>query len=240
MKLDKNQQKIAIIAGGAILLYLLYRWYQGQQANSTAATGVGVPATDTAASDYASLAGQEQGDVASLQDQLSGLTGQESSDVAALQAQESGDVSGLTATIDQLGSYIQGLGSLVQGQNTQIAGLATGEQAINRRLAQTVHTKPGGGFYKYYVKVTGKAPPATVSTTNFIYEAWKSGVKATAIAAPRRSSATGTQNHAGANNQHVAHPNPSGKQQSGTHKKLRTGSKAKPSSGTTKRSGVRR
>jgi hypothetical protein len=239
VKLDKNQQKIAIVAGGAIILYLIWRWYQGQQQNATAATGQSVPATDTAASDYASLAGQEQGDVATLQTQLSGLTGQEQSDVAALQ----GDISGLTGNIDTLGQFIQGLGTLTQTQSSEIAGIATGQQTINRRLTATVQPKRGGGFYQYYVKVTGHAPPATVSTSNFIYEAWKAGVKAARLA-PSSSSATGRggHHHAGAHNNHVSHPNSTHNQQSNTHHRYKNGSGSGKQSphGTTKKSGVHR
>ena len=67
--MKKNQKLIVYGAGGLLALVLLYRWYQNKQAAATAAATT--TPTDQAASDYASLAGQEQADVAALNGQLS-------------------------------------------------------------------------------------------------------------------------------------------------------------------------
>jgi cell division septation protein DedD len=64
----------------------------------------------------------------------------------------------------------------------------------------SVSTHQGGAFYNYYVKVTGHAPPASVQTSNFIYQAWKSGVKATALQG-------GSAPHPSSKNTQIAHPN---------------------------------
>lgn len=184
--MNPKQKQIAMIAGGALVLILLYRWYTGSR--NQAATGTSTPATDTAASDYASLAGQEQGDVAALQGQN-----------ADLLTQEQGDVSGLTTAIGDLAGVVSSINDSITGQQSQIASIAAGQTKIDRALTATIGTKKGGAFYKYYVKVTGHAPPARVSASNFVYQAWKSGVKATALAKPTA--------HPSSKNTHIQHPN---------------------------------
>jgi hypothetical protein len=185
-ELSKDQQKIALIGGGAVVLYLVYRWWSNNQ--SPASTAAGQTAPNTSGADYASLAGQEQSDVAGLQNQ-------EQSDVSALQAQEGSDVSGLTAglqgvtdTLTGVGTQLGGVASTLAGVSTtqqqqgqQIASIASGQQAIDRTIHATIQTHAGGPFYSYYKTVTGKAPPATIAASNFVYQAWKNGVKATAL-----------------------------------------------------------
>lgn len=231
--MNKQQKQIAIVAAGAIVLYLVYRWYRGQ---STAATGAGAASPDTASTDFAALSGQEQGDVAALQSQnssllsqeqgdistlqqaLAGLSSdfsgqnaqiqsQEQSDVAALQgslsglgAQEGSDVSGLTGALGSVTSTLEGLGNQYGNLQGQVAALGTGTTRPNR--APTVTAHKGGAFYKYYVKVTGKRPPTSVQVSNFVYQAWKSGVSVTAL--QKKPPA----HHAGTKNTSVAHPNP--------------------------------
>lgn len=206
MTVSKQQKQIAVIAAGAILLYLLYRHYSGQTSSSTTAAGVQSP--DTASSDFASLAGQEQSDVAALQGQNSQLLGQEQGDVAGLQGaisglggQEQSDVSGLTGAIAGISTAVDGLVGTDNTLGQEVAALATGQQQINRQVTARIQTHPGGAFYNYYVKVTGHKPPSTVQANNFIYSAWKSGVKATALQHnPAHPSAP--------KNTHIAHPNP--------------------------------
>lgn len=189
--MDKRQKQIALIAGGAILLYLVYRWYSSQSASSTAA---GTTAPDTSGSDYAALAGQEQSDVAALQ-------GQNSQEAT----QEASDVSGLAAYIQALGSGLTGTEATVTALQGTVAGLATGTtKAPAASKTATIATHPGGPFYKYYKQVTGKAPPARVSVTSFLYEAWKRGVKATDLQKHNQ--------HPASKNKQVAHPNPGHKQ----------------------------
>jgi hypothetical protein len=211
----KQQKQIALIAGGLVLLYLVYRWYSN---NQTSSTTTGAAAPDTTSGDYASLAGQEQSDMAALQGQNSQLLGTEQSDVTGLQSglagltsQEQADVSGLTATFggytDQLQQILANEQAITGAQSTiggQISALATGVDKVNRAQTAAVQTNRGGPFYNYYVKVTGKRPPASVLTSNFVYQAWKSGVNATAL--------QGSKTHASSRNNQVAHPNPTHQQ----------------------------
>lgn len=98
----KKNQKLAVYgAGGALLLYLLYRWYQSKQtaaaANPVNQSGAATPA------DLASQAGQEQADVAALQNELAGLQGSTSgapsqSDLAGLQSA----IAGLQGQVTQI------------------------------------------------------------------------------------------------------------------------------------------
>ena len=211
--MDKRQKQIALIAGAVVALFLVYRWYSGQ---GTAAASTGAAAPDTSSGDFASLAGQEQSDVAALQGQNSTLQAQEQSDVAGLTgsiaglgSQEQADVSGLTASIAGFSDNFDQLVTNQQTLGTEISSLATGVQKINRAQTASIQTHKNGPFYNYYVKVTGHAPPKTVQTSNFIYGAWKSGVKAAALQ-------TASKPHPSAKNNHVAHPNPAHKQQSHT------------------------
>lgn len=195
-EMSKQQRTIAYVAGGLILAYLAYRWYASRQTVSTTA---GAAAPDTSSGDYAALAGQEQADVAALQGQNSQLLSQEQSDVSGLE----GAISGLTATV---GGWTDQINSIITGQHVlgqDVAALATGQQKIDRSL--TVHTKKGTAFYKYYVKVTGKPPPVTLSTSNLIYQGFKSGVSATGLKSVVHPSSKNTQ---------IAHPNGNHQQQS--------------------------
>ena len=213
-KLDPKQKQVALILGAAVLLYLVYRWYSS---NQTASASTGAAAPDTSSGDYASLAGQEQSDMAAMQGQNSQLYSQEQGDVAGLTssiaglgAQEQSDVSGLTGAIS---GYSDQFDQLTSGQAAiggQIAALASGQQQLNRAQTASIQTHKNGPFYNYYVKVTGHKPPATVRTSNFVYEAWKSGVKATALQAKSKPHPSAPKNH------QIAHPNPSHKQQTHT------------------------
>lgn len=234
--MSKQQKKIAIIAGAALAAWLLYSYIRGRQVSSTstAADTSGTP-VDTSASDFASLAGQEQGDVAALQNQNSQLLGQEQSDVAALQGQEGSDVSNLTGIINNLTTTFTGdLSSLT----SNVAAVASGEQAINRNETATVKVNKGnvgkaGTFADYYQKVTGKAPPATISVSNIIYQSYKAGVKAAALTPPAA--------HPSApKNTNVAHPNANHTPQTGTTKKLSYGGQTATVSNKPKTSGKRK
>ena len=142
-----------MIGGGALVLLLIYRWYhnQNQTAGSTTATGV-----DPSSSDYASIAGQEQSDVANLQQQNAQLLNQEQSDVASLdatiqqnQASEQGDVSQLTAGLQAvtgaLSSAVQQAQNVAQqvvandaaqqaALGQQVAALSAGVAKLNRNF----------------------------------------------------------------------------------------------------------
>jgi hypothetical protein len=202
---EKQKKQYMIIAAGVIAVYLAYRWYAGRQ--TTANTGTATPATDTAASDYASLAGQEQGDVAALQSQNTGLLSQEQSDVSGLQ----GTLSSLTATVDGLTGQVANIAVPdLSGIQNQITALASGQAKANRAAHATVTTHKNGAFYDYYKRITGKAPPAHVATSNFVYQAWKNGVKASALAPPAK--------HPSSKNTQIAHPNGNHAAQTGNHK----------------------
>ena len=238
--MNDKQKRYALYGGaGLILLFLLYRWYSGNQASNTASTAAGTAAPDTSSSDYAALAGQEQGDVAGLQGGLNTLTGQEQSDITGLQStlaglgsQESSDITGLTGTVGGLTGQLQNLSDLQSSLGDQIASLASGEAALNRaQAAQNVTTQKGGAFYNYYVKVTGHPPPATVQTSNFLYQAWKGGVKATALQA-------GSGAHPSSKNTHIQHPNGNHTAKTGVaHPNTKTSKTAPPAktAGTTNR-----
>lgn len=234
-KLSKGQ-KIALAVGAVVLIYLIYRWQTSSSTSSTTSDTTGTTAPDYIGTtdgttstddsgDYASLAGQEQSDVAGLQGDISTLTGQESSDVSGVSAQEQSDVAALSAQEQQdygtLNSALQTLASTpppapdLSSINSQIAALASGVNKLNRAEAATVTTHVGGPFYNYYKQVTGKAPPAKVQASNFVYQAWKSGVKAAALK-PAQPAA-----HPSAPKQtKVAHPNPTHQQQSNKTAKL--------------------
>ena len=212
--LSKDQRKrIAIVAGVAVALYLLYRYYQSRTASTAATSTTGVAAPDTAASDYASLAGQEQSDVAALQGQNSDLLGQEQSDVAGLQgaigdqsAQEQSDISGLTGAIAGFSDAVQGVVTNQTTLSHDVTALALGIAKLDRNVTATVPTHQGGTFYAYYKRVTGHAPPARVQVNNAIYRSWKAGIKASALQKnpPHKSAPKQT---------HVQHPNPNHKPQ---------------------------
>lgn len=143
MKHVGKHEKIALAVAGIVLVYLIYRHFSGATTSATAAGSA--TSSDPTANDYASLAGQEQGDVAALGNQIAGLTGQEQSDVAALQTQEQGDFGGLGA---QFGSFTNALAG-IQDQLTGMAGsiaagsplpTAAGLAPVNRGKA-TKHRK---------------------------------------------------------------------------------------------------
>ena len=71
--MKKNQKLIVYGAGGLLALLLLYRYYQNRSAQAQAAAQQANP-QDQPASDFATLAGQEQADVAALQAQIAALT----------------------------------------------------------------------------------------------------------------------------------------------------------------------
>lgn len=208
MKVDKKQQKqIAIVAGAALALYLLYRWYASRSAGGTS-TGSSTPATDTAASDYAALAGQQQSDAAALQGQnsqlqsmLTGQGTQEQSDVAALTAGLTGlgtQQAAFAGTIDQLGSVVQGLQGDYAGLTApSTAAAATGTVASARTptfggVAGKI-VGPGGGYRKIpgttntYIGKNGKVVSGSAI-----------GIK------PHKAPA----HHSAPKQHHVAHPNP--------------------------------
>lgn len=159
MAVSKNQ-KTAVYAGGAlVLLYLVYRWYQNSAAAGAAQGSTTQSSIDpTAASNYASLAGQEQSDVASLQQQNSQLLAQEQSDVQTLSGQYSGlvsteqgdianvtgnenslaaTVSSLTTTLDSLASEVGGIFSTA-GNHAGVAAVGTGSAKVSRTPVSSV------------------------------------------------------------------------------------------------------
>lgn len=221
MKLDKNQKTAAAVAAGALVLYLLYRWYTNNQASSST---TGAVAPDTSSGDYASLAGQEQSDVAGLQGQITGLgaqiagitpPGQSTQDQidAALTGQTTGSdpsdpTAGPTETATDAPFFFPP-GSADPLAPSTVSSIASGHTSVNRAAVGSIQTHKGGPFYNYYVKVTGKKPPATVRTSNFVYSAWKAGVKATALRSLTHPSSKNTQiAHPGHNAKPTVKPQP--------------------------------
>jgi hypothetical protein len=239
-KLSKNEQRYVYIAAAVAAAYLLYRWWQARQAPSS----TGVTAPNTSSSDYAGLAGQEQGDVAALQSQNQELMAQEQADIAGLHsdvsnltAQEQADIAGVNQTVWGLGGTVGSLSDAldkITGQVSdltgatsdlagQVAALGTGAAPLDRTTTMRAKTVPlhrGGPLYNYYKRVTGKTPPARLATTNFIYQAWKAGVKSTALGGH------GGRHPSAPRNTHVRHPNP-GHQQN-RHRKPGSGRRASP------------
>lgn len=210
-KLSKQQKQIAIVAAGAILLYLLYRHYAGSSQTSTSA---GAQTPNTAASDYAALAGQQQSDAAALQAQNQQLQGQEQGDISTLTGQLAalaGQVAGITPYDP---TALQGEISAV---GAAVAALGTGTTPGTRTTPTTTKVAKGSAFAKYYKQVTGKNPPATVSLNNFVYEAYKAGIKASTIAQGHQAK------HPSAKNTDVMHPNGNHQAKTGHHKQAAAG-----------------
>jgi hypothetical protein len=235
-KLSKNQRTVAYVVVGLLAAYLAYRWYTGRQTSASNTTG-STAAPDTTSSDYAALAGQEQGDVAALQDQNTQLMSQEQSDVAALQAQEGADVaginqgiSGFSNTVDQLTSQLADVVGAQSELGQEIAALASGHKSTDRTKHQMYAVHRGGPFWHYYKRVTGHAPPAHIAVTNWIYQAWKQGVNASRL----------HQAHPSSKNRHVAHPNGNHQPKTGTHRKLSGQHKQPPKASKPKKSGAHR
>ena len=191
--MSHRQKQITMIGAGALVLILIYRWYQNQSAASGASVAAGQTATDAAGaqSDYAALAGQEQADVAGLQQQNAQLLSQEQSDVASLASQEQADVQGLSSNVTGLSSAVSTLTDQVSGVLGQVqslaqqvavgpgvtgnvAAVATGSTPVSR--SGTITTHAGGPFFNWFKSIYGKAPPSVVSTTNPVYVAWTLGV----------------------------------------------------------------
>lgn len=135
--MDKRQKQILIVGGGAAVVFLAYRAYT----NSGSVASNGQSANpDTSASDYASLAGQEQSDAAGLQSQNQELytmllqaEGQEQADVAN-QNQFNADAStALSALANTITGFGDALGTLTS-QQAATAGLITD---VQNRLNQT-------------------------------------------------------------------------------------------------------
>lgn len=164
--MSDKQKKIALIAGAAIAAWLLYSYIRGRQTTATTSTTTDASGTpvDTSASDYAALAGQEQGDVAGLQSQNTQLFGQEQSDVAALQSQEGLDVSTLTAGLSSLTGTVQSLVATVTGQGSSIAELATGTKAGDR-----TKKKAGPPAVKVKLQKPSSAHPSAPKNTTIAH-----------------------------------------------------------------------
>lgn len=205
-KMDKKQKQMAIIGGGLVVLFLLYRWYSSRSASTAAGAGVASP--DTSASDFASLAGQEQSDAAALQGQNTQLQNQEQSDVAALTAQEAGDVTALTGQesgdVSNLQTQIWDLVAQAGATATSpeipsVADVATGTVQTGRAPASP---KSGG----HYVLVNG----AWTLIHAVGRGKWAPGPPPGGPA-PTRVTKQKPSTHPSAKNTHVAHPNPAHK-----------------------------
>lgn len=172
--------------GAAVGLYMLYRFYTNRNSTAPASTG----ATDTSG----------------LIDPTTGLpfaqegiaSGSAASDTSGAMAP-----SGLDALAQSL-MDLQGINEELQAfgfpgiapATGSSAGSASGSSGASQVTSTTggggggattqghITTHKGGPFYKWYVKVTGHAPPATVSTSNPLYALWKAGAKANQVVRP--------------------------------------------------------
>jgi hypothetical protein len=128
--MKKHQKTIVIGAGVAVLLYLLYRWYENRSAASSTAAGeadtgtAGAYETEAAeGADVSQLAGQEQSDVSALNAQETGDVSTLTTNLNAQVAQEAGDVSTLTAGIATNQSDIAALQTSMASETSVIASL---------------------------------------------------------------------------------------------------------------------
>lgn len=138
MTLSKHQ-KIAAAVAGVVLVYLVYRHLSRSPATQPTAAGMAA-SSNPAANDYASLAGQEQGDVANLQNSIAALGAQEQSDIAGLTgSQGSGGTTfgdQLSAVNDQLTSLGDELGAIMAGfTQPSPPAVAGGQHPVNRHKA---------------------------------------------------------------------------------------------------------
>jgi uncharacterized protein with PIN domain len=139
--MSKRQKQIAIIGGAAVALILVYKWWQNRHASNAANAGAATTSTDPNSSDYAALAGQEQGDTAALQQQYQQLMSQEQSDVAALQAQQQSAAADASRQIGDFmnfppGSLAQLRGQLETTPAPSVPSVATGTTPVNRTAAK--------------------------------------------------------------------------------------------------------
>lgn len=95
MTVSPKQKKIALVAGGALVLYLLYRWYENNAANNAASAQAGTPLTPTT---------DGSGDVGggATSGGFGGMGGTLDSDLQALMAQDAQNNAGLIAAIQAL------------------------------------------------------------------------------------------------------------------------------------------
>jgi hypothetical protein len=192
MELDAKQKKVALIAGGALVLFLLYR-YVSQSRQAAQSPTAGVPATDASSSDYASLAGQEQSDAAALQGQNSQLSSEIDTINQWIASQKPPDTTPAPDYSGQLSALHDELNALVaagQVSHNGDPGLATQQPAAPpppapstastvktiTMLPATIATHVGGPFYDWYKNVYGRPPPAMVSPNAARYVAWTKGL----------------------------------------------------------------
>jgi hypothetical protein len=140
--MSKRQKQIAIIGGAAVALIVIYKWWQNRQASNAANAGAATTSTDPNSSDYAALAGQEQGDTAALQQQYQQLMAQEQSDVAALQAQQQSAAADASRQIGDFMNFPPGYLAqlpplpLTTTPATSVPSVATGTTPVNRTAAK--------------------------------------------------------------------------------------------------------
>ena len=198
MELDAKQKRVALIAGGALVLFLLYR-YVSQSRQAAQSPTAGVPATDASSSDYASLAGQEQSDAAALQGQNSQLSSEIDTINQWIASQKTpapadgSPISTLPGKIDPTDPRWQEILHLIgsgQVSHNGDPGLATQQPAAPpppapttgtavktiTMLPATIATHVGGPFYDWYKNVYGRPPPAMVSPNAARYVAWTKGL----------------------------------------------------------------
>lgn len=223
-RLSRTQRYILIGGAGLIVLILLYRFYKGS-------SGEAAPAEDGIVPDNAigalgaQLAGQQQADMAAMSNQhnadIEALTGLVNEGLAGVIATESantqtltGAIADLSTNVGDLTGYYEGLSGAVREIDMdndmlgeRIADLATGVEAVERsQQGRFITPRAGGPFARYYRRITGKTPPARIRADNFIYQAWRQGIKASALRPAR-----GTSNAAVRKNTHETRPHTKGK-----------------------------
>jgi hypothetical protein len=170
-----------VIATGIALAAVLYKKHEAASSSSSSST------TNPNAVDPSNPLGltyaEEQQDIAEGIDPNTGVS-YASEQAANSQSAGTGDTgtsdTGTTADttpgatlageIGDVGTALQALEGLQAepALQTVVTKAAPG--------AKTITTHKGGPFYEWYVKATGKAPPKTLSSKNYLYQAWQQHV----------------------------------------------------------------
>ena len=176
------------IAGGAVVLVLVYLWYRNQQNNAATNTQdtLGTPDTQEQ-SDYATLAGmlqqqqaQEQGDIQSVQQALAQVPGQITQATAGFvsSTQETSDIQGVTSSQQTLAQQIaasqQQLASALSAVSGQISAAAGSAPSVAPAAAPAPSTAavssqhPGVSLNTALHTVEGIAGPSAMAFLNGI------------------------------------------------------------------------
>lgn len=157
MTISKKQRLWIYGGAGLVGVFLLYRWYAAKSAAAaTSATAAQDQGGNLTPADFATLSGQEQGDVAALQNEIAGLFS--SSSATTPTATDTGggvDLSGITDTLSQILNKVSA-GQIAPPASTNGAGAAAVNTPIGPPAAAST-PKPAAPTIQ-----SGSWAPATV------------------------------------------------------------------------------